>query len=208
MSLLSAVIIGLAIGFVVGGRPKNLGNLSLRWNVLIFLALAIQLVMFTGLTVAPMIVTAGYIASWLLALVWLGRNLSVAGIPVVLLGGVSNVLAIASNGGRMPVEASLLARTHGSAYVAALAAGHVTSNSILATPQTNLRWLTDIILIPPPWPLPTVLSVGDVLIALGVVWLIAAAMRTPSQVKNLPTPLRGTVGEGGPITATDSPAMR
>lgn len=176
MSLLSAILVGLALGLALGGRPKNLGHLALRWNVLIFLSLAIQLVLFTGLTVPALVVTVGYLLSGLLSLGWLARNIAIAGIPVVLAGGLSNFLAIAANGGRMPVDASLLTRTRGADFVASLAAGRVTSNSSLADSHTRLRWLTDVILIPPPWPLPTVLSVGDVLIALGVVWLIAAAM--------------------------------
>ncbi len=40
--------------------------------------------------------------------------------------------------------------------------------------------LTDRVLLPPPFPLPTVISVGDMVIAAGVVWLIAAGMRAPS----------------------------
>jgi hypothetical protein len=57
----------------------------------------------------------------------------------------------------------------------------VTSNSSLADSHTHLRWLTDQILIRPPWPLPTVLSVGDVLIALGVTWLIVKGMQSRAE---------------------------
>ena len=79
----------------------------------------------------------------------------------------------------MPVEPNLLAQARGAGYVSALAAGRVTSNSSLADGHTNLRWLTDQILIPPPWPLPTVLSAGDIVIALGVIWLITRGMQPP-----------------------------
>jgi hypothetical protein len=57
----------------------------------------------------------------------------------------------------------------------------VTSNSSLADSHTHLRWLTDQILIRPPCPLPTVLSVGDVLIALGVTWLIVKGMQSRAE---------------------------
>jgi hypothetical protein len=183
MSLLSAIVVGLALGLALGGRLKNLGQLSLRWNLLIFLSLLIQLALFTGLTVPAAVVTVGYLLSGLLSLGWLARNIAVAGMPLVLAGGLSNFLAIAANGGRMPVDAALLAQTRGADFVAALAAGHLTSNSSLANSHTQLRWLTDLIMIPPPWPLPTVLSVGDVLISVGVVWLIAAAMRRSSMAR-------------------------
>lgn len=177
MSLLSAIVVGVAFGLALGGRPANLMTLRLRWNTLIFGSMALQLALFTGLSIPPPIVTMAYLLSGGLALAWLGRNLKVAGVPCIFLGGLSNFLAIAANGGRMPVEAALLARSRGIDYVKALADGRITSNSSLASSHTQLRWLTDQFLIPPPWPLPTVLSVGDLLIAAGVVWLIATAMR-------------------------------
>jgi uncharacterized protein DUF5317 len=192
MSLLSAIGIGLAIGFALGGRPHRLARLRLRWNVLIFLSLALQVVLFTGLTIPGFVVTVVYPLSGLLALAWLARNLAIPGMPCVLTGGLANMVAIAANGGRMPVDANLLARSRGITYVRDLAAGRVTSNSSLADSHTHLRWLTDQFLVPPPWPLPTVLSVGDLLIALGVVWLIAASMRASDRASSQPAGLSET----------------
>ncbi len=189
MSLLSAIVIGLAIGFALGGRPHRLARLRLRWNALIFLSLALQVVLFTGLTIPGPVVTVVYLLSGLLSLAWLARNLTVPGMPCILTGGLGNVVAIAANGGRMPVDANLLARSRGITYVRDLAAGRVTSNSSLADSHTHLRWLTDQFLVPPPWPLPTVLSVGDLLIALGVVWLIAAGMRASDRASSPPAGL-------------------
>jgi len=179
MSLLSAILIGVALGAALGGRPRRLGQLPLRWNALVFGSLAIQLFLFTGLSIPVQVVTVLYLLSGGLVIGWLARNLSIAGIACVMLGGLSNFLAIAANGGRMPVEPNLLAQARGAGYVSALAAGRVTSNSSLADSHTSLRWLTDQILIPPPWPLPTVLSAGDIVIALGVIWLITRGMQPP-----------------------------
>ena len=181
MTLLSALIIGLALGAALGGRPRQLGQLKLRWNALVFGSLAIQLFLFTGLSIAALAVTVLYVLSGALALAWLARNLVIPGIGCMMVGGLSNFVAIVANGGRMPVAPSLLAQTRGADYVSALAAGRVTSNSSLADSHTHLRWLTDLILVPPPWPLPTVLSVGDLLIALGVTWLIVIGMRSRAE---------------------------
>ena len=186
MSLLSAIVIGLALGFALGGRPARLAALQLRWNLLIFASLLIQFVLFTGLAVPAAVVTIAYLVSGGLALAWLLRNLAVPGIGCVMAGGLSNFVAIAANGGRMPVDPNLLARVRGAAYVSALAAGRVTSNSSLADHHTRLPWLTDQIPIPPPWPLPTVLSVGDLLIALGVIWLIARGMQARAERRAVP----------------------
>lgn len=177
MSLLSAIVIGLAVGFAFGGRPRNLGQLPLRWNVLVLASLAIQLFLFTGFNLPAPVVTVLYLLSGGLGIAWLARNLRIPGIACVLAGGVSNFLAISLNGGRMPIDPGALAQTRGADYVRELAAGHLTSNSVLIDSHTRLTWLTDLILVPRPWPLPTVLSVGDVLIGFGVIWLIAAGMR-------------------------------
>jgi len=112
--------------------------------------------------------------------------------PCILTGGLANMVAIVANGARMPVDANLLARSRGIMYVRDLAAGRVTSNSSLADSHTHLRWLTDQFLVPPPWPLPTVLSVGDLLIALGVVWLIAGGMRAADRASSPPAGLSET----------------
>jgi hypothetical protein len=177
MSLLSAIVLGVAVGFALGGRPQHLMAVRLRWNGLIFLSMTIQLLLFTGLSVVGWLVTVAYLLSLLLGLAWLARNIRVAGIPCVMVGALSNALAIALNGGRMPIEPALLARLRGAGYVRELAEARVTSNSSLADAHTVLPWLTDWIVIPPPFPLPTVLSIGDLVIAAGVVWLIAAGMR-------------------------------
>jgi hypothetical protein len=85
----------------------------------------------------------------------------------------------------MPVDAVLLSRARGAAAAVAIGSGQSASNSVLATDQTRLLWLTDRFLLAPPFPFPTVFSVGDVLIGVGVAWLIAAGMRPPRRVAGI-----------------------
>ena len=191
MFLLVAIVIGFAVGLIWGGRPGNLARLHLRWRGLIFLALVIQVAIFTSWSpVPPALVPILYILSDLIALVWLGRNIRIAGIPCVTLGSISNLAAILANGGRMPVDGSLLSRARGAAAEAAIASGHSATNSVIATGHTRLPWLTDRFLLPPPFPFPTVFSVGDLLIGVGVAWLIAVGMRRPNRVEATP-PITG-----------------
>ena len=183
MFLLVAIIAGFAVGLIRGGRPANLVRLQLRWPGLIFLALVIQVAIFTSwLPVPRSLLPWLYVVSNVIALVWLGRNIRLQGIPCVALGAVSNLAAILANGGRMPVDDAMLARARGAAAATAVALGQSPSNSVLATSQTRLLWLTDRFLLPPPIPFSTVFSLGDVLIGLGVAWLIAAGMRQPQPV--------------------------
>jgi hypothetical protein len=187
MFLLIAILVGLVAGLIFGGRPDHLARLRLRWPGLIFLALVMQVVIFTSwLPVPRSLLPFLYVLSNVIALTWLGRNIRVAGIPCVAVGAVSNLAAILANSGRMPVDGTLLARARGAAAEAAISSGHSASNSVLTTGQTHLLWLTDRFLLPSPFPFPTVFSVGDLLIGLGVAWLIAAGMRPPARVAAAP----------------------
>jgi hypothetical protein len=178
MSLLSAVVVAIPIGLVLGGRIGNLTQVRLRWWGFVVAALAIQVVIFTTvLSVPAQLIPVLYVASNGLALVWVVRNIRVTGMPLFALGAASNLAAIVANGGRMPVEASLLARARGAAFEQAVASGRIPTNGTIADAHTRLPFLTDRFLLPPPFPVPTVFSVGDLLIAVGVAWLIVAAMQ-------------------------------
>lgn len=180
MPLLFAIVLGVGVGLVLGGRPQHLVRLRFRWPALIFLALGLQLAIFTDAARIPLALIPGlYLMSSLLAMAWVIRNLSIAGFPCLAVGALSNVLAIAANGGRMPVDRGLLARAQGDRYVQAVALGRARTHSVLAGPHTNLLWLTDRFLLPLPGPFATVVSPGDLLIGLGVIWFVAAAMRAP-----------------------------
>src|SRR4030081_3701816 len=116
MFLLIAIVAGFAAGLITGGRPGNILRLHLRWPGLIFLALVIQVAIFSSwLPVPRSLLPFLYVVSNLIALVWLGRNIRVQGIPCLALGAVSNLAAIVANGGRMPVDSALLTRARGAA---------------------------------------------------------------------------------------------
>jgi len=187
MFLLIAILVGFGAGVLFGGHPGNLARLHLRWPGLIFFALVMQVAIFTGWSPLPRsLLPFLYVLSNVIAVVWLGRNIRVQGIPCVGLGAVSNLGAILANGGRMPVDGVLLTRARGAAAEAAIASGQSPSNSVLLNSHTRLPWLTDRFLLPSPFPFPTVFSVGDVLIGVGVAWLIAAGMRPVARVAATP----------------------
>jgi len=178
MLLLSALLVGVTIGLLSGGRPRNLLSLGLRWNGLIFAALFVQLVISTlWLPVPIRLAPPLYVLSDLIAVAWLWRNLRIHGILCIVAGACSNLAAIVANGGRMPVDGALLSRTRGAAESTAAAFGQLPANRVLTGHDTRLVWLTDRLLLPAPPPLATVFSAGDVLIGIGAAWLIVAGMR-------------------------------
>ena len=179
MFLLIAIVVGFAAGLVTGGRPHNLLRLNLRWTALVFLALAVQVAISTGwLPGGPSLVRFLYVLSNVVAMIWLGRNIRLRGMPCVVLGSVSNLVTIVANGGRMPVDGALLSRARLS---------QLPSNRVLVTAETHLAWLGDRFLLARPFPFPTVFSIGDLLIGLGIAWLIAVGMRPPARAAASPS---------------------
>ena len=171
MFMLWAIPIGIVAGLLARGRLDNLAAFRFRWGWLAVLGLLVQVVLFTpaGDRLAGGFGPALYVLSTLAVFVAVLRNIRLAGMAIVALGALANLAAITANGGFMPTTATALA-------AAGLdGPGESTNSVVLANPA--LQPLTDIFAIPATWPLANVFSVGDVLIGLGIVVVLAAAMR-------------------------------
>ncbi len=173
MFILYAIPIGLTTGLILGGRVASLANLQFRWAPLAFGGLAAQVVLFAD-PVATAIGSFGpplYVASTLAVLAALVRNVRLPGVSPIAVGAAANLAAILTNGGSMPTTAEALERAGRS-----IGAGYSNSR-VLDAP--SLAPLTDIFALPAALPLANVFSVGDVLIAVGLVATIAFGMRRP-----------------------------
>jgi Family of unknown function (DUF5317) len=170
MFMLWAIPLGILLGLLVGGRLANLAAFRFRWGWLAVAGLLVQIVLFspTGDTLAGDAGPAIYVASTAAVLVAVLRNIRLPGMAIVALGSLSNLAAIIANGGFMPASSEALA-------TAGLPPGDHLNSVVLANPA--LQPLTDIYAIPASLPMANVFSVGDVLIALGIAWTVAAAMR-------------------------------
>jgi hypothetical protein len=175
--ILYAIPLGILIGFLQGGRLDRLAELGFRWGWLAIAGLLVQLLLFSDAVAGAIgrdVGTAIYVASTAAVLMAVLRNLRLPGIAVIALGAVANLAAIVANGGIMPTTDAALA-------TAGLTDGPGFSNSaVIADPA--LAPLTDIFALPAWVPLANVFSIGDVLIGLGVVGLLAMGMRDRSRV--------------------------
>lgn len=171
MFVLYAVLAGLVVGRLLGGRIANLGTLRIRWAPAAVVGLAVQLVLFSepGAALAGAAAPAVYVASSALVFGVVVRNLALPGLPLVALGAASNLLAIVANGGYMPADPGAVAALGGREI-----SGY--SNSVVVD-DPALRPLTDIFALPSWLPLANVFSIGDVAIAVGIALAIAAGMR-------------------------------
>lgn len=168
MIFFGAVVLGLGFGLLTGGRIENLARLRFRWPWLILAALIVR----EAILLTPLNAVNGAQYVYLVALVvivawtiWHWRRLR--GIWLVTAGGALNVLVIAANGARMPVAHE---------FAGSLNSRQTYGQYTLMGPNTNLNFLGDWIRL---YPAPAVLSIGDVLIALGLAIVVFLAVRNP-----------------------------
>jgi hypothetical protein len=173
--VLFAIPVGVILGYLIDGRLDRLGSLRFEWGWLAIAGLIVQILLFSSFATAfvdPGWGAAIYIASTAAVLVAVVRNLRIPGMALVALGALSNLAAVVANGGIMPTTEAAMA-------TAGLDPLDGFSNSaVVADPA--LAPLTDIYALPAWVPLANVFSVGDVLIGLGIVVVIASGMRSRS----------------------------
>jgi hypothetical protein len=168
--ILYAVVAGLVIGLLTGGSLPRLGDLRFRWAPLIALGMLGQVLLFSTPLGGQLgdAAPAAYVASNVVVLAAVCRNVAIPGLPLVLIGGAANLSTIVANGGYMPVSPEAVAamgRLPKEGY----------SNSRLVD-GVVLGPLTDIFAMPTWIPLANVFSIGDALIGIGAAIAIVAAM--------------------------------
>jgi hypothetical protein len=168
--ILYPVLIALVVGLLTGGSAARLGSLRLIWAPLIVLGMVVQLLLFSSPVGNALggLAPVAYVLSNVAVLVAVAANLAIPGLPLVLAGGASNLLAIIANGGYMPASPGTLA-----------AVGRLPkvdySNSA-PRDVVALAPLTDLFAMPVWVPLANLFSVGDLLIGLGAAVAVFAAM--------------------------------
>ena len=159
----------LAVGYLSGGRLRNVADLQLRWPALALVGLAMQFVTGPGDTI-PL---ACLYLSFVLLIVFTVANIRVFGFPLILAGVLCNLLVIGTNGG-MPVSAHALEASDQGQFLGDLENNPYPKHH-LATEDDLLRFLGDV--IPVPTPVAQAISLGDILTYGGVGMVIVGAMR-------------------------------
>jgi len=196
--MLRLIIIVLVIVFALlrGGSLLNIAAVQLRWLPLVIAGFVLQLLIFTPFVHSPLVAFATvpiYVLSMFLLVIWVAANWHIPGMALIAFGLALNVIAISVNGGHMPVspESARFAGTIDN-YIND---GALVANNSIAT-QDNVRFwlLTDIIAIPKQVPFANVISIGDVLLTIGVGVLCYRTIRfAPVPAQTEPAPAAGAV---------------
>jgi hypothetical protein len=183
---LAIVLFAVVSSYLRGGRLRRIADARLRLPGLLFAGLALQI----GVDVAAGRGALGdasttgvtlLIASQALVVAWLVCNRQLPGVGLVAIGLALNAIVITANGA-MPV---------GPEAMHALGLGPLEvplGKHTLLTETTRLPWLADIIPLPP---LRSIISVGDVVLAAGMIPLTHALMMWRPEHERRGRALRG-----------------
>jgi hypothetical protein len=188
--LVLVVLLAVVTVPLTGGRLSRLATVDLRLPGLAVVGLFAQVIVISVFPDLPawVAITVHFLSYGLvLAFIWCNRHL--AGMWLLALGGLSNLVVIAANGGVMPASADAL-RTAGRSPNEA----GFTNSEVLD--DARLQFLGDVIPMPSWMPLANVFSVGDVLIAVGVFWCVHAICRGHGIHEDVGTPPPGTPPPG------------
>lgn len=167
---LTVLVVAVGLGAARGGRLRRIADAPLEATGLLFAGVVLQAAVgsvgpWPGL-VAGGAATLLLLASQALVLAWVWRNRLWRGTGLVAAGLLLNTAVIAANGA-MPVDPQALTR------IGAVGVGIDSGKHVLLSDATRLGMLAD------RWPLPplrTVISLGDAVLAAGLVPLVHALM--------------------------------
>lgn len=173
------IIVSILIGLLRKGNLSNLSQISLKRIELLILASLIQagLVFFGTRKVKFILDYSSYamIFSYIVLILAVWYNKELKGMKIIALGIIFNFAVIVVNGGHMPVLLSSLYRVGLNDFALVLKEGTYVTHTLI-TEKTLFRFLADVIPLSPPFPDPSVVSVGDFLMFYGVFSLIQNAM--------------------------------
>ncbi|MFB5268888.1 DUF5317 domain-containing protein [Paenibacillus enshidis] len=175
------VLLGLIIGLFRGGFRQGLTGLS---NIRLVAGWIFPLLLLVQLGIFYLQEDSAFLASingylfmavYVAGLVFLWLNRHQPGFLIILIGVFLNFLVMAVNGGRMPVSLTA-SYVLGPYYVELLQSGEVISKHFMMDDSTRLSFLGDIIPLSAPYPRTQVISVGDVVMNVGIFLFIQRVM--------------------------------
>ncbi|WP_221567179.1 DUF5317 domain-containing protein [Alkalihalobacillus sp. TS-13] len=187
------ILAALLIGFLRKGNLKGFSHLKIKYGWIFPVLLLTQWLIFLLQNkfeifgkMSPYVFTLIYIVG--LALLWLNRHHGI-GVWLILIGVFLNFIVMAANNGRMPVSLEA-AQTLDPVYGEALQEGYYGKHTAL-TDGTYLGFLGDVIALPAFYPREQVISIGDIIMNIGIFLFIQKLMVTRT-IKRKPSVVHST----------------
>lgn len=182
--VIETIILSFLFGKLMGGKIRNIGNLYIKGWYLFVVSFSVEIISLlivskTNGNFSDVIEKNFFyihIFIYVLLIIGLIMNFNETGFKITLLGAILNFLPLLLNNGRMPVAINSLKASKSYIQLSLLEEGRIMTH-ILANESTKLAFLGDIIPISKPYPFPKVISIGDILISLGLFILIQSNMK-------------------------------
>lgn len=175
---IEAIILGIFIGFIRNGRLNIFYEAHFKGWILAFLAFLIFLVPY-GIKIFDIpfedLALIPYVSMCIIALVAL-FNFEKNGMKIILLGLALNLLIMGLNGYKMPVDAVAMEAMGHTSFVESLTSGTIVNYMTLEGAHALSPYLGKIIALPKAYPLTEVLSIGDIIVSIGIIVLIQYEM--------------------------------
>ena len=171
------IIISFIVGFLRKGNLRALSQLKLKWGWIFPLLLVVELAVFklqNSNKILGQWSGSIYIIVYVLGLLFLFINRKNRGFTIILIGVFLNFIVMILNGGRMPVSvqaASILDPSYTEVLKKSLYAKHA-----MLTSSTHLGFLGDVIPISKPYPRTQIISIGDIVMNIGIFLFIQYLM--------------------------------
>lgn len=181
--IFETIILSTIIGKINKGKIKNIERLYIKGWYFIVLSFIINIASLLIITktqgsLADSLKENFYIihiSIYLLLIIGLSFNFKELGLSIATIGTFFNFLPLLFNNGKMPVSPNGLisSKLYGQLFL--LERNQILTHSLLDN-NTKIKVLCDIIPLSAPYPFPKIISIGDILISLGVFILIYTYM--------------------------------
>jgi hypothetical protein len=190
MVLLVAVFIGLLGGLIRAWvKNREYRFYELRFPILVVIAFIPQIIAFflpsTRILIPDHYAPIILVSTQALLLLFSLLNINKFSFWPIILGFLANFIVIITNGGLMPISPETIKRLLPSASAELLKTGHrlgTGKDIVLNVKDTVLPFLSDRFVTPAWMHYAVAFSLGDILISLGVIWLLWS-MGGPQQKK-------------------------
>jgi hypothetical protein len=177
--LFDFLLVSIAVGLIRRGSIKNLAKLPLKNIELIFVSFVIRYIPLLAKgrlsEIAVRYNLLIIIAAYGMLVFVIASNFHIKNMWLVGMGVLLNFLVIVANGGKMPVSISAVEIAHLYDLKPLLFdPGYIYHTAVDSA--TRLKYLADIIPLPPPYPKPRVFSVGDLAMGIGMFFIIQHVM--------------------------------
>ena len=186
MIIVVAAVIAILSVPLTGRSLSPLAHIHIRRSWVVWASMLLQLPI-TLIPDFPAALGQGvHILSFALAGIFVWSNRHLPGELVIAAGGLLNLIAIAANGGTMPASAWAW-------RVAGFAPPTDSFGNSSVIASARLPWLGDVLAVPAGWPFSNVFSFGDLVIIIGLTYLVHRTCRAAAPAVVAALPLAATL---------------